>query len=1100
MSKSATKLMLLCKEAIDRVKDYQSFASDSASLSVQLNAHRVRLERWGRSVGLDNGQLSAEHDPLLDDDQTRSMVGSLLTIINSTLGSDGRQYQARGVPTNLDATLGNINQLRTLDGVGSRRRKLTWALGGKGDRTMQITQLGKLVQHLHDLVPPGRVATTPPTTDLGSLDAFRGAGPLGTTPRPGTQSEHVWLAEIRQTMAEYRQALAEVQAETRREVHAWLLGRPSPNERYDESRNKRLPGTCDWILSRPIFARWSAAGADLPPGSPELLWIYGPPGFGKTILCTRIVEHLLAVPGNTVAHFFFSSDHESRRDPCAAIRSWVSQLASHPEAYALVRQRWETTLDHVATRATVVQLLHEVLQARPGCYLVVDGLDECTAPADDSSSVARFLKDVKGAITSTTRVVVVSREETEIRQSLRAGDFARVVEYQISPEDVSADAATCARDIADRKLPSKDEDVRASLSRTMADRCEGQFLWLKMQEPSLKTWKNLGQLQKVLDSTPKGLDRVYQRNWEKITRSDQGDRAVALLRWSAFALRPLTISEMTEAVLIDEDHEDLPADELPDAVDDDYIRSEILEVCGPLLESRQTWQYGASTEGSPFQAILRDYSAASWHAHAKSGVSLDGDLGTLERVRIFMNEAHPCWKPWRMWFDKHDDDERKQAEDGDIPPGPSYYALKLDLSAVAISHIKEFGPGPLTASGRRSVLDLCCLQGNIQAAEAILDAGVDVETRGIMGRTPLYTASHSGWAELAGLLLDRGAEMGAADQDRVTPILAAAANGHLEVVKFLVDRGADITVADDTGLTPVLAAAANGHLEVVKFLVDRGADITVANDTELTPVLAAAAKGHLEVVKFLVDRGADITVANSNGWTPVNSAAEKGHLEVVKFLVDKGADITVADNAGWTPLNSAASNGHLEVVKFLVDRGADITVANNAGWTPLNSAAANGHLEVVKFLVDRGADITVANNAGWTPVLAAAADSHLEVVKFLVDRGADITVANNAGRTPVLAAAANSHLEVVKFLVDKGADITVADSIGWTPMLAAAYGGYLEIVRKLEAVPGSDVTRTDHLGRSALFFSARRGHVHVVEYLLSNDRMDPSSVDCAGLV
>lgn len=117
----------------------------------------------------------------------------------------------------------------------------------------------------------------------------------------------------------------------------------------------------------------------------------------------------------------------------------------------------------------------------------------------------------------------------------------------------------------------------------MTDRCEGQFLWLRMQEQNLKAWRNLGQLQSALEGTPTGLDHVYKRNWDKIERSD---RAVALLRWAAFALRPLTISEITEAVLIDEDCEALPTHELPDAIDDEYIGTEILDFCGPLLEVR----------------------------------------------------------------------------------------------------------------------------------------------------------------------------------------------------------------------------------------------------------------------------------------------------------------------------------------------------------------------------------------------------------------------------------------------------------------------------------------------------------------------------------
>jgi hypothetical protein len=69
-------------------------------------------------------------------------------------------------------------------------------------------------------------------------------------------------------------------------------------------------------------------------------------------------------------------------------------------------------------------------------------------------------------------------------------------------------------------------------------------------------------------STERRLDSLYERNWNRITRSDRVDRAAALLRWAAFALRLLTVGEITEAVLIDEECDVLPTDELPDAIDD----------------------------------------------------------------------------------------------------------------------------------------------------------------------------------------------------------------------------------------------------------------------------------------------------------------------------------------------------------------------------------------------------------------------------------------------------------------------------------------------------------------------------------------------------
>ncbi|WAO96989.1 Hypothetical protein NCS54_01468700 [Fusarium falciforme] len=143
-------------------------------------------------------------------------------------------------------------------------------------------------------------------------------------------------------------------------------------------------------------------------------------------------------------------------------------------------------------------------------------------------------------------------------------------EYKIMPEDARSDTAAYSWSIVNKKLPNKSDDVRSTLSEAMTDRCQGQFLWLKMQEEFLRRGMNKKQLQHAIENTPTGLDHLYDHNWTRVTRLGEWERhrAFALLRWTAFALRPLTVCEITEAALILES-EDLPLEDLPDTVDDD---------------------------------------------------------------------------------------------------------------------------------------------------------------------------------------------------------------------------------------------------------------------------------------------------------------------------------------------------------------------------------------------------------------------------------------------------------------------------------------------------------------------------------------------------
>ena len=47
-------------------------------------------------------------------------------------------------------------------------------------------------------------------------------------------------------------------------------------------------------------------------------------------------------------------------------------------------------------------------------------------------------------------------------------------------------------------------------------------------------------------------------------------RALDILRWATYAVRPLTVAELTDALLVshEEDVEDLELDELPDSIVD----------------------------------------------------------------------------------------------------------------------------------------------------------------------------------------------------------------------------------------------------------------------------------------------------------------------------------------------------------------------------------------------------------------------------------------------------------------------------------------------------------------------------------------------------
>ncbi|PMB65579.1 Vegetative incompatibility protein HET-E-1 [Beauveria bassiana] len=513
-------------DAIDRFESWRNFTDESHLVRTLLEGHKLRLRLWGRAVGFVDGDVSASHHEALDDPQICSMIRTHLSDIEKLCTSaDGTFLLATGTGaghTRGAPSLQSRAQPHPSARPESKRQKLKWALRDKAKCTGQAQMLASLVQALHDSVP---------------LDGAKAA--------------------------------------TQKDVHAWLLGPHIPNGMYEDAVQKRVDGTFDWILTRRLFLDWTSP--DFPAGKAKIL----------------VVEHLCSTLDPPPAYFFFSSDFETRRDPFVAVRSWLTQVSSHTVAFDLVRDEWESQSSRTASRADVVKVFRKIVQAVPSFTFVMDGLDECAGVGQawdaDDSSVSKFLETIQQAVADTsTRIMIVSRSVPKIRQSIVRNGGATWLDYSLTYDDVRADTERYARSIVDRKLQNKDKNMSTDLSLRLADRCQGQFLWIKLQEPSLRIGRNKKQLEAAIDTSPAALDHLYDRDWQSLLRLQAGEssRAVSLLRWAAFALHSLTVAEITEALLIHDDCDELPADEMPDCIDQDYVDGEILGLCGSLVEIR----------------------------------------------------------------------------------------------------------------------------------------------------------------------------------------------------------------------------------------------------------------------------------------------------------------------------------------------------------------------------------------------------------------------------------------------------------------------------------------------------------------------------------
>lgn len=945
--------------------------------------------------------------------------------------------------------------------------------------------------------------------------------------------------------------------DTRNDLETWLCGSYVTKD-YGKSTPERLPGTCDWILSREAFCDWNSS--NLAPSCAKILWVNGPAGYGKTYLSARIVEFLKA-QGQSALAVFFSSDLEDRSTPFIVARHWVAQLTSQsPEAFSLAYEKFDLHTTPFASSGEVMDLLKEVLHSIPQCTLVVDGLDEYSSTGPWSVTQGGGLESFIGKITeaisgTTSQIFVSSRHEQGVRNGLSNIDDGsigvRLFEYSITPNDVTPDATKLSESIVSENLGKKSKAFRDDIARRLVDRCDSMLLQIRLLGNEIRATLNQKQNERIIDQTPFGTSSLYDRAWRRIMEGgNETSRALAILRWIAFGTRPLTIFEMTEAlVLIDNEFVDNLKDEMPDELNDDYVRREILDICASLVETRgsnDSKDLGPRTvhfthftvreyvlqhldrdpidglydknaaiscdsaqnnklaeiclrylimSGSRTRTQEEDtshssggfggYAIDSWHKHVRRDAENYAAVSAL-MIDFFCNEDTQ-WGDWRREHDSTSTEKSMLAYEGEISSTcPLFYASLFGFIEVVEELIHVRSVDvDHVDESSRTGLLAAIHEDKQELVEYYLQRNADVNKASNLGFNPLHVAVSKGNRDTVKRLLGMGADLTVATSKGGTALGYACMKGHLKVVQLLLEKGADLHVTTKSGWTALAAACAYGRLEIVSLLLERDADTKVTTDQTETPLLMASREGHLQVVELLLEKGSDLAVANKNGWTALAMACVQGHLEIVRLLLGRGADINITTNQIETPLALACWKGRFEVVELLLDKGGDLTIANKNGWTALAIACANGHLKIVRLLLEQGADMTALNDKNCTPLYLSSIRGHPEVVKLLLEKDADLTVASNSGRTPLAGACANGHCEITRLLLEWGADLTTTNFKGSTPLHLSSGHGCLEVVEVL-LEKSADLNVANKNGDTPLTIASVNGHFQVVKTLLDN--------------
>ena len=355
---------------------------------------------------------------------------------------------------------------------------------------------------------------------------------------------------------------------------------------------------------------------------------------------------------------------------------------------------------------------------------------------------------------------------------------------------------------------------------------------------------------------------------------------------------------------------------------------------------------------------------------------------------------------------------------------PDVVQVLVERGANPNAAEKAYGQTPLmfaAANNEADVIAVLVEKGADVAAATKVRTSSTSDPMG--GLAALHYAVRQGNVEAVDALLDRGADINQMSADATTPLMLATINGQFDLAMHLLERGADATIATASGGTPLY----------------RVVDLQWAPKS-LYPQPPAARQqktSYLALMKALLDRGADPNARlrkalwytrygfggegiDPSGATPFWRAAEAGDVDAMRLLAAHGADPAIKTIEGVSALMVLAGAGYrgneettvpagrMPALRYLVEElHADVNETdvkagesqkkteqiNTRGYTPIHNAAARGDNEMILYLVSKGGRVDLVGKNGVTSVDMASPQSQRgepfpETIKLLESLGA----------------------------------------------------------------------------------------------------------------
>ena len=292
--------------------------------------------------------------------------------------------------------------------------------------------------------------------------------------------------------------------------------------------------------------------------------------------------------------------------------------------------------------------------------------------------------------------------------------------------------------------------------------------------------------------------------------------------------------------------------------------------------------------------------------------------------------------------------------------------------------------------------------GNLQEVHALMQKGVDLDSKDDNDYTPLHYAAMVNYVSIADILLQNGAAIDLQSITKRTPLHIGSQFGSVEVVKLLIEKGAKIDQKDQYGFSALHVAVEHDQESIIEILLKNGAEVELRNHAgNNTSLHMAVLLDKTSIVKILLQYGADIEAEFDNlSGTPICHAIVFGSTKMVQTLLQYGAKIDQQN--GWNnPIKRVVHHNRADILEIILKTKPNLN--QPCFKFLLFETVEGGKVEIAEMLIDYGFKINQNSSVGM-PIHVAlnyTRDNPIGMTLLLLRKGASLKSKTKEGLTPL---------------------------------------------------------------------------------------------------